>query len=116
MCAHLWNWLVPKIARHIAKVIAARKKQTLPDVQVAHQAALPLRTTRVWHRRSTLKNSWRSGPRLPKGLRQVWVWMTSTHMRVTLIAMLLSASCKQQSQPARQSGSGGFADIAVTEK
>ena len=46
----------------------------------------------------------------------MWVWMTSTHMRVTLIAMLLAASCKQQAQPARQSGAGDVAEIAVTEK
>ncbi len=44
----------------------------------------------------------------------MWVWMTSTHMRVTLIAMLLAASCKQQAQPARQSGD--VTEIAVTEK
>jgi plastocyanin domain-containing protein len=37
-------------------------------------------------------------------------------MRIALLALLLTVSCKQQAQSSRQSISGGVAEITVTEK
>jgi plastocyanin domain-containing protein len=53
---------------------------------------------------------------IQKPLRRVGVSVTSTHMRFTLFALLLAVSCKQQAQPARQSGAPGVTEVTVTEK
>jgi plastocyanin domain-containing protein len=46
----------------------------------------------------------------------VGVSMTITHMRICLLALLLTLSCKQQAPAPRQSGEAGVREISITEK
>src|SRR5262249_62221698 len=59
MCAHLWNWLVPKMARQIENVIAAAKNPTVVSGRSAAPAATGMETKQLFPLVST--KSWRGG-------------------------------------------------------
>src|SRR5260370_37883072 len=67
MCAHLWNWLVPKMAKVIENTVAARKNQAAacagksaaPTVGAMEmKQLLPLVSTKSWRVNSFWPAGW----------------------------------------------------------